>query len=98
MTATGTLPTTLASLKELASSDLPAAMRQQVEQMLRTLMESEVSEQIGAQLHQQESDRTAHRNGYRIRKLETQLGSLDVRIPRLRSGTYFRGAAYMPAW
>jgi putative transposase len=89
MTVTGTLPTTLASLKELASSDLPAAMRQQVEQMLRTLMESEVSEQIGAQLHQQESDRTAHRNGYRIRKLETQLGSLDVRIPRLRSGTYF---------
>lgn len=89
MTATPTLPTTLASLKELVTSDLPAAMRQQVEQMLRSLMESEVSDQIGAQLHQQESERSTHRNGYRIRKLETQLGSLDVRIPRLRNGTYF---------
>lgn len=89
MTAMSTLPTTIATLKELASSDLPAAMREQVEQMFRTLMESEVSEQIGAELNQQESERSTHRNGYRIRKLETQLGSLDVRIPRLREGTYF---------
>jgi putative transposase len=89
MTATATLPTTAAKLKELASLDLPAAMRQQVEHMLSTLMESEVAEQIGAQLHQQAPDRAAHRNGYRLRKLETQLGQLDVRIPRLREGSYF---------
>jgi putative transposase len=89
MTATATLPTTIASLKELVSSDLPTAMRQQVEQMLRTLMDSEVSEQIGAQLNEQAPDRAAHRNGYRVRKLETQLGQLDVRVPRLRCGSYF---------
>jgi putative transposase len=89
MTATATLPTTLASLKELVSSDLPTAMRQQVEQMLTTLMDCEVSEQIGAELHQQAPERAAHRNGYRTRKLETQLGQLDVRIPRLRAGSYF---------
>ena len=33
--------------------------------------------------------RVAQRNGYRTRKLETQLGQLDVRIPRLRAGSYF---------
>ncbi len=89
MTATATLPTTVTSLKQLAASDLPSAMRQQIETMLSTLMETEVAEQIGAGLHEQDPERTTHRNGYRIRKLETQLGSLDVRIPRLRSGTYF---------
>jgi putative transposase len=89
MTATRILPTTLASLKELVISDLPAAMRRQAEQMLSSLMDSEVSEQIGAQLHQQEPERSAQRNGYRIRRLETQLGCLDVRIPKLREGTYF---------
>ena len=89
VTAANTLPTTLANLKELVSSDLPAAMRQQVEQMLSTLMDCEVSEQIGAGLHEQAAERTAQRNGYRTRKLETQLGQLDVRIPRLRAGSYF---------
>lgn len=89
MTATTTVPATVTKLKELVSLDLPAAMRYQAEQMLTTLMESEVSEQIGAELNQQANERTAHRNGYRIRKLETQLGQLDVCIPRLRKGTYF---------
>lgn len=89
MTATATLPTTLASLKELISSDLPTAMRQQVELMLSTLMDCEVAEQIGAELNQQAPERSAHRNGYRTRKLETQLGQLDVHIPRLRTGSYF---------
>src|ERR1700722_18940058 len=89
MTATGILPKTINSLKQLAASDLPEAMRQQAQSMLSELMETEVSEQIGAAKHEQEPDRTAHRNGYRIRKLETQLGTLDVRIPKLRSGSYF---------
>ena len=77
------------TLKRLVASDLPEAMRLQAEEMLSTLMEGEVAEQIGAPLHAKEPDRNTHRNGYRIRKLETQLGCLDVRIPRLRSGTYY---------
>jgi putative transposase len=89
MTAIPILPSTLATLKQLATSDLPAAMRQQTEQMLSSLMESEVSSQIGASLSAQAPERSSYRNGYRTRKLETQLGSLDIRIPRLREGTYF---------
>ncbi len=88
MTATHDIHPTLAKLKELAT-DLPAAMRRSVEKMIEQAMESEVSEQIGAQHQQRAPDRTAHRNGYRQRKLETQLGSLDIRIPRLRSGSYY---------
>jgi putative transposase len=76
-------------LKQLISSDLPEAMRQQAQEMLNAMMEEEVTNQTGAPLHAKDENRITHRNGYRIRKLETQLGCLDVRIPRLRSGTYY---------
>ena len=89
MTATPTLTNASTLLKQLVAIDLPAAMRQQAQAMLTELMEGEVAEQIGASLHEQSDDRSTYRNGYRIRKLETQLGTLDVHIPRLRSGSYF---------
>ena len=80
--------TTMSKLKELAS-DLPSAMRATVETMMEEHMETEVSEQIGAQHHERSVDRSSHRNGYRQRGLETQLGKLNIRIPRVRDGSYF---------
>jgi transposase-like protein len=88
MPTTTNLPSTLAKLKELASSDLPEAMRQQVTSMFETLMEDEVQALTGAALHEKQPDRKAFRNGYRVRKLETRLGSLEIHIPRLRTGSY----------
>lgn len=89
MTATAHNPSTLTKLKELAALDLPAAMRSAVESMIQQCMESEVSEQIGAQRHEKSADREAQRNGYRTRTLDTQLGKLNVQIPRLREGSYY---------
>ena len=89
MTANSDLGNFTTTLKRLVAADLPAAMRVQAEKMLSTLMDSEVTDQIGAPLNAKEPERVTQRNGYRIRKLETQLGCLDVRIPRLREGTYF---------
>ena len=80
--------TTLAKLKELAD-DLPKAMRTTVEKMLSEQMDAEVSAQIGASHQERSSDRSSHRNGYRERALETQLGKLNNRIPKLREGSYF---------
>lgn len=34
-------------------------------------------------------DRINHRNGYRHRPLDTRVGTIDVAVPKLRSGTYF---------
>lgn len=79
---------TMAKLKELAS-DLPGAMRSTIEGMISQQMETEVSEQIGARHQERSVDRAAHRNGYRQRALETQLGRLNIQIPRLREGTYY---------
>ena len=60
-----------------------------VEAVLGRLMEYEVSNQLGAGRHERTGERNGYRNGYRERMLNTRLGRLDLRIPKLRSGTYF---------
>jgi transposase-like protein len=56
---------------------------------LQRLMEFEVDSLIGAGRHERSDERTTYRNGYRDRQLETRLGTLDLKIPKLRQGTYF---------
>ncbi|MEU4184046.1 IS256 family transposase, partial [Micrococcus luteus] len=43
----------------------------------------------GAEYGQASQSRTAQRNGYRHRPLDTRAGTIDVAIPKLRAGTYF---------
>ena len=43
----------------------------------------------GAEYGRPSSERVARRNGYRHRPLDTRVGTIDVAIPKLRSGTYF---------
>jgi putative transposase len=64
-------------------------LRRGLEAALAALMEAEVSEQIGAERGEQSADRTTHRNGYRERQFHTGLGTSELKIPKLRSGTYF---------
>ena len=56
---------------------------------LQRLMEFEVDSLIGAGRHERSDERTTYRNGFRDRQLETRLGTLDLKIPKLRQGTYF---------
>ena len=56
---------------------------------LQRLMEFEVDGLIGAGHHERSDERTTYRNGYRDRQLETRLGTLDLKIPKLRQGSYF---------
>ncbi|MEB3237187.1 MAG: transposase, partial [Candidatus Sericytochromatia bacterium] len=64
------------------------ALRAMVERMVQLVMEVEVGKLAGAALHEQTDERKAHRNGYRDRAWDTRVGTLDLRIPRLRNGTY----------
>lgn len=50
---------------------------------------SSVEELIGASRHERNSDRINYRNGFRDRTLDTRLGTLQLRIPKLRQGSYF---------
>ena len=72
-----------------ASTDLIAYMRHEMERLLNQLMSRDCSEQVNAELHEKTTARATHRNGYRTRKLETQLGALEMHIPKLRDGSYF---------
>jgi transposase-like protein len=44
---------------------------------------------IGAGRHERSPERLKYRNGYRERILDTRLGSLQLRIRKLRQGSYF---------
>ena len=64
-------------------------LRTVMEGVLAKLMDFEVSNQIGAGLHERNGERVSYRNGYRERELHTRLGTLDLQIPKLRQGVYF---------
>lgn len=64
-------------------------LRSVAETVLQMLMEADVEGQIGAGRHERSADRLTHRNGYRDRALDTRLGTLNLRIPKLRQGSYF---------
>ena len=53
------------------------------------LMELDVDRLCGAGAHERSKERVNHRNGYRSRGWETRVGTVDVKIPKLRKGSYF---------
>ncbi len=65
-------------------------LRESVKWLAAQLMEVEVSELIGAERGERRpEDRVTHRNGYRPRRWDTRAGEIELRIPKLRSGSYF---------
>ena len=55
------------------------------------LMELEVEGLTGAAYGEKSQERLAQRNGYRDRSWETRAGTVELRIPKLRKGSYFPG-------
>ena len=64
-------------------------LRQAVVWLAQELMEAEVSQAAGAGYGERNPERAARRNGYRQRPWDTRVGSIELAIPRLRSGSYF---------
>ena len=55
---------------------------------LQQLIELEVAAVIGADRHERTEERQGYRNGYRQRSLTTQVGDIDLLIPKLRAGSF----------
>ncbi|TWI93978.1 transposase-like protein [Gemmobacter caeni] len=75
----------------LAKHDQGDFLRGIAEAVLQLIMESDVDGLIGAGRHERSGERTTWRNGYRERALDTRLGTLNLRVPKLRQGSYFPG-------
>ena len=55
------------------------------------LMELEIGALTGAPFGEKSPERLAQRNGYRERDWQTRAGTVELRIPKLRKGSYFPG-------
>jgi putative transposase len=66
-------------------------LREMIGFSAQRLMELEVEGLTGAGHGERTPDRLTHRNGYRNRSWETRAGTVELRIPKLRQGSYFPG-------
>lgn len=76
--------------KQLEETD-PDLLREMVQTFAELLMSADADEACGAPYGVSSPDRTNRRNGYRTRRWDTRVGSIDLKIPKLREGTYFPG-------
>jgi len=64
-------------------------LREALRVVVQAIMEAEVSAQIGAEHGERSLSRVTYRNGYRPRRWDTRVGSMELGIPKLRDGSYF---------
>lgn len=84
-----TTPTTM-SLTELAAKGADADfIKQTLQFALQRLMEMDVEALCKAAYGERSEERINSRNGYRERALETRAGTVGLKIPKLRTGSYF---------
>ena len=77
----------------LVRKHLEAAGEDQLREMVKTmaeeLMQAEAQSLCGASYGQASTERVNQRNGYRSRRWDTRVGSIELAIPKLRQGSYF---------
>jgi putative transposase len=76
-------------LEVLKAADVTDRVRQAAETIYQALIEAELTAAIGAGPFERTETRTGQRNGHRPRTLTTPAGDLELRIPKLRSGSFF---------
>lgn len=86
------VPKTMMSMEQLRKS-LDGACEDQLRDMVKfmaeALMSAEADTQCGAAFGERSPDRVTRRNGYRTRRWDTRVGSIELAIPRLRTGSYY---------
>lgn len=84
------MTTSTMALAELAEKGADVdVLRQMVQFMAQRLMELDVEGRCGAGYDEKRAERLNSRNGFRERTWETRAGSVELKIPKLRQGSYF---------
>jgi putative transposase len=76
-------------LEVLRTGEAVDLIRESVRTVLQELIEAEATEFIGAARYERTESRLTERNGARPRTLSTKAGDIDLRIPKLRKGSFF---------
>ncbi len=74
--------------KHLEEADVDL-LREMVRTFIQALMSAEADAVCGAPYGERSADRVNRRNGYRERRFDTRAGTIDLSLPKLRSGSYF---------
>lgn len=78
-----------AYLEELLTQASPDLMRDMLTKFINQILSAQADTICGAEYGTVSVERVNSRNGYRHRQLDTRVGSIDVAIPKLRSGSFF---------
>lgn len=64
-------------------------LREGVRVLGQAVMDLEVSQQLGAERYERTPERTGQRNGYRERPWDTRVGSIELKVPKVREGSFY---------
>jgi putative transposase len=59
-----------------------------LEQVLNQVLEAQVAEHVQAEPYERTQERRGYRNGYKPRQLTTRVGTLALRVPQVRDGSF----------
>jgi transposase-like protein len=76
-------------LRKQVEESEPDLLREIVQAMAEVLMGADADTACNASYGEKSSERTNSRNGYRPRRWDTRVGTIDLAIPKLRAGSYF---------
>jgi transposase-like protein len=76
-------------LDALTAAEVDDRIRQAAQTIYQALIEAELTSVIGAAPNQRTPERLAQRNGHRPRLVTTTAGDLELRLPKLRAGSFF---------
>src|SRR5918995_4447963 len=80
--------TGLTAVAQAALLDDPAFLRGLVQEALQTILEAEMEAHLGAGRYERTAGRSGYRNGFKPRILHTRVGTLELRVPQDRDGTF----------
>ena len=80
--------TSMDVLAQAVLTDDPNFLRALVEHVIQEMLETEMGAHLGAEPYERTAARTGQRNGYKPRQLQTRVGTLTLRVPQDRAGTF----------